>query len=183
MTTSRPIVITAGHSNSDPGAASGVLTEAHIVTDFRNIVAYYLQRAGVNFATDGAGNDNWPLVDAAKLAKQGIVSVEFHCNSFSNPNASGVETLSHDDERELGRRLCEAVANVLFIVNRGAKGESSGQHSRLAFAQSGGIILELFFLSNPADLKAYLDKKWLVARAVAYVLTEIAAERWAQEVA
>lgn len=173
----KPIVITAGHSNTDPGATAGVLTEAHIVTDFRNLVAYYLRRSGANFATDGDGHENWPLRDAAMLARNSIVAVEFHCNSFTNPNATGVETLSSASDKDVGRRLCEAVAGVLYITNRGAKAEGSGQHSRLAFVQAGGIILELFFLSNPSDLKAYLDKKWLVARAVADVLLEVANER------
>lgn len=170
----KPIVITAGHSNTDPGAVNGVITEAHIVTDFRNLVAYYLRQAEVNFVTDGDGNDNQPLNEAIKLAKFSSVAVEFHCNAFSNPTASGVETLSQDKDKELGRQLCKAVADTLYIVNRGAKGEGSGQHSRLGFVQAGGIILELFFISNPGDLRAYLDKKWLVAKAVARVLIDVA---------
>lgn len=168
----KPIVITAGHSNKDPGATNGPITEAHIVTDFRNLVAYYLREARVNFAVDGGGNDNWPLNEAIKLAKFSSVAVEFHCNAFSNPAASGVETLSQDKDKGLGRKLCQTVADVLHIVNRGAKGEGSGQHSRLGYVQAGGIILELFFISNPDDLRRYLDKKWLVAKAVAGVLIE-----------
>lgn len=170
----KPIVITAGHSNTDPGAVNGVVTEAHIVTDFRNLVAYYLERAGAVFATDGTDNDNKPLSQAIALVTPGSVAVEFHCNAFSNPAATGTETLSQDKDKALGRELCAAVANTLYIVNRGAKGEGSGQHSRLGFVRAGGIILELFFISNPNDLKAYLDKKWLVARAVAGVLIDAA---------
>lgn len=168
----KPIVITAGHSNIDPGAVNGVVTEAHIVTDFRNIVAYYLRQANVNFAVDGNGNENWPLNDAIKLAKFSSVAVEFHCNAFTSPAATGVETLSQAKDKETGRKLCAVVSDILGIVNRGAKGEGAGQHSRLGFVRAGGIILELFFLSNPDDLRAYLDKKWLVARAVAAVLVE-----------
>lgn len=166
----KPIVITAGHSNKDPGATNGVVTEAHIVTDFRNMVAHYLREASVNFATDGTGNDNWPLAEAMKLARFSSVAVEFHCNSFSNPSATGVETLSSEANKAVGAELCAAVANELGIANRGAKGEGSGQHSRLGFVQAGGLILELFFISNPDDLRRYLDKKWFVARAVARVL-------------
>lgn len=172
----RPIVITAGHSNSDPGAVNGSVTEAHIVTDFRNIVAFYLRQLDVNFATDGAGHENWPLSDAIKLAQFSSVAVEFHCNAFSNPAATGVETLSQEKDKAIGARLCAAVADELGIANRGAKGEGSGQHSRLGFVRAGGIILELFFISNPDDLRRYLDKKWLVARAVAQTLAEVARE-------
>lgn len=172
----KPIVITAGHSNSDPGATNGVITEAHIVTDFRNLVAFYLRQANVNFATDGTGHDNWPLNDAIKLAKFSSVAVEFHCNAFSNPTATGVETLSGDKDYGACRKLTAVVADTLGIVNRGVKAENSGQHSRLGFVQAGGIILELFFISNPEDLRRYLDRKWVLAKAVSQALVAIAAD-------
>lgn len=166
----KPVVITAGHSNADPGAVNGVVTEAHIVTDFRNMVSFYLHRAGVEHATDGTGHTNLPLAKAVRLITPGSVAVEFHCNAFTNPNATGVETLSQEEDKVTGSLLCKAVAGVLGITNRGAKSEGSGQHSRLGFVRAGGIILELFFISNPDDLRRYLDKKWLVAREIADVL-------------
>lgn len=170
----KTIVITAGHSNSDPGATNGAVTEAHIVTDFRNLVVHYLREAGVMYVTDGVGHDNQPLATAIKLIKPGAIAVEFHCNAFANPSATGVETLSQDNGKILGAALCGAVAGVLGIANRGAKGEGAGQHSRLGLVRAGGIILELFFISNPDDLRRYLDKKWLVAKAVAGVLIDVA---------
>lgn len=170
----RNIVITAGHSNSDPGAVSGSVTEAHIVTDFRNMVAHYLREQGVKFATDGHGGDNLPLSKAVNLIQPGDFAVEFHCNASSNPTATGVETLSARKDKFYGAVLCQTISNVLGIRNRGAKDEASGQHSRLAFVQAGGIILELFFISNPTELRAYLDKKWLVAKAVARSIIELA---------
>lgn len=166
----KPIVITAGHSNTDPGAVNGAVTEAHIVTDFRNIVAFYLQRSNVNYATDGTNTENLPLSQAIKLIRPGSVAVEFHCNAFSDPRATGVETLSQEKDKRLGSYLCAAVSDILGIANRGAKKEDAGQHSRLAFVQAGGLILELFFITNPDDLRRYLDKKWLVAREVANIL-------------
>ena len=170
----RKIVITAGHSNTDPGAVNGSVTEAHIVTDFRNMVAHYLREAKVEFATDGTQSDNWPLSKAISLIKPGNLAVEFHCNAAANPKATGVETLSGLKDKSVGAVLCQAVAATLNIANRGAKDEGSGQHSRLGFVQAGGIILELFFISNPDELRAYLDKKWLVAKAVAEKLIALA---------
>lgn len=166
------ILISAGHSNMDPGAVGNGYTEAQIVTEFRNLVAFYLRQAGVNFITDGEGNDNKPLRDAIELAKTATLAVEFHCNAFSNPAATGVETLSGYKDRKLGEQICKAISDVLDIANRGAKGESSGQHSRLGFVRAGGIIVELFFISNPNDMAAYQEKKWLAAKAVAELLAE-----------
>lgn len=168
----RHIVISAGHSNTDPGAAGNGYTEAMIVTEFRNLVAYYLELGGADFSKDGEGSENLPLREAIKLIKPGSIAVEFHCNAFTSPTATGVETLSNNDLFELGADLCEEISKVLGIRNRGAKGQASGQHSRLAFVQSGGLICELFFITNPNDLDLYLGKKWVVARAVAQVLID-----------
>lgn len=175
----RPIVITAGHSSKDPGAVGGGMTEADICTDFRNLVAHYLKAAGVAFVADGKDGENLPLSQAIGLVKKagkGCVAVEFHCNASANPAATGVESLSSDANKRLGSALCQAIADTIGIKDRGAKGESAGQHSRLGFVQAGGVILELFFISNPQDLRRYLDKKWLVARAVAWAIINEAKE-------
>ena len=168
----RRIVITAGHSNTDPGAVNGKTTEAAVVTDFRNMVAFYLRREGVEHVTDGTGAQNLPLAQAIKLIKPGDLAVEFHCNAAASKAAVGAETLSGAALKPLGAKLCEAITDVLRTRNRGAKGEAAGQHSRLGFVRAGGLILELFFISNDAELAAYQAKKWLVAKAVAGVLME-----------
>lgn len=165
------VFVSAGHSNSDPGAVANGRKEADIVTEFRNIVAYYLMVWGVPHYTDGVGKENWPLKRAAAEAKQYDIAVEFHLNAAS-PAASGVETLSAPKDYELGNKICKAVSKILKIPNRGAKPENAGQHKRLAFVQSGGIIVELFFLTNKTDLAAYDAKKWLVAREIAHILKE-----------
>ncbi len=59
----------------------------------------------------------------------------------------------------------------LGIANRGAKGEASGQHSRLAYiSQGGGILVELFFLTNKHDLAAYIANRRRCVEAVGDVL-------------
>lgn len=170
------VLISAGHSNTDPGAVGTYqgkqITEAEVVTDFRNLVAYYLREAGIEFETDGTGSTNLPLREAIKLAQGKDLALEFHCNAFTNPNATGVETLGSDKTKAVGLAICEAIADVLNINNRGAKGEGSGQHSRLGFVQAGGLIVELFFISNPKDVEKYMAKKWLVAKAVAKVIED-----------
>lgn len=172
----KPIIITAGHSTTDPGAVAGPLTEADICTDFRNLVAHYLRKDGIPFITDGKDGENLPLARAIALVKAqpGALAVEFHCNAAANPSATGVETLSSLKGAALGAAICKAIADALGIKNRGAKGEGAGQHSRLGFVQAGGVIVELFFLSNPQDLRRYLDRKWLVAKAVAAVIAAAA---------
>jgi len=163
------IFISAGHGGTDPGAVANGRREADIAVEFRNMVAFYLRRDGVLFDADGEGSENLPLSKAAAMARSHHVAVEFHCNA-AGPTATGVETLSKPASQALGAKLCEAVAGQLGIRNRGAKLDNAGQHSRLAFAEAGGVILELLFITNPADLAAYDARKWLAARAVAEVL-------------
>lgn len=172
------ITVTAGHSNQDPGVVNGLFREADIAQEMRNMVALYLCQKDIAVKTDGEGKGNLPLPAAIKLIAGSKAAVEFHCNAFSKPSAGGCEALSQPKDRALSQRLCKAVSDVMGIPTRGTDGgwknEGSGQHSRLGYVRNGGIILELFFISNPAELAVWQDKKWLVAKAVAEVLAEVA---------
>lgn len=168
----RSIFVSAGHSDTDPGAVANGRREADIAVEFRNIVAFYLQRAGVPHELDGSGTQNLPLREAAKRARSHDLAVEFHCNAAGSIGATGAECLSAPGDKALAARISAALARGLGIRDRGAKPENAGQHHRLAFVQAGGIVVELFFLTNPADLAAYDGRKWLAARAVADALTE-----------
>ncbi|WP_201555766.1 N-acetylmuramoyl-L-alanine amidase [Psychrobacter sp. 72-O-c] len=170
------VTITAGHSNTDPGAVNGNVTEAEITTDMRNIVAYCLKDLGIDAITDGKGSDNQSLRQAIKLIKKGNVAIEFHCNAFHLPTAGGVEALAQPKDKAICQKLCEAVSDVMGIPVRGSAGgfkpENSGQHSRLGYVRNGGIILELFFISNPTELATYQAKKWPLAREIADVIAQ-----------
>lgn len=166
------VFLSAGHSNTDPGAVANGRKEADIAVDFRNIMAQCLMDLGVEVTTDGKGKDNLPLRDAVKLAKGKQIALEFHCNASANPTTSGVETLSGPDDMALGAKICATLSREWSLKDRGAKPENAGQHHRLAFVQAGGIIVELFFLTNPNDLAAYDGRKWPAARAVAKVIED-----------
>lgn len=161
--------ISAGHSNTDPGAVGWGRREADIATEMRNIVSFYLTRAGVAHALDGSGTNNMPLGQAVKLSRQHKLSVEFHCNAGPE-KATGVEVLCAPKDNATAAKICTAISSVLGIRNRGVKPENAGQHHRLAFVQAGGMIVELFFISNRDDLRAYDERKWLLGRELAQLL-------------
>jgi len=169
----RSLMISAGHSDADPGAVGNGFTEADIVLEFRDLIAEALRARGLAFSQDGDHGQNLPLNKAWRLAAAHDIALEFHCNAFHKPTATGVETLSWPGNMELGLRVCKAISETLGIANRGAKGEASGQHSRLAFvSRGGGIIVELFFISNPGDLAAYQRWKQQLAEVLADLLAE-----------
>lgn len=169
----KSLFISAGHSNTDPGAVGNGYTEADIVLEFRDMLASELSALGVGYGRDGEQGTNLPLGEAIEQAKHFDLALEFHCNAFHLPSATGVETLSDGKYKEFTDKLNTLMSSTLGIPNRGSKGESSGQHSRLGFiSKADGIIVELFFISNPNDVSKYQIKKQELAKKMAQMLRD-----------
>ena len=169
------MTITAGHSNTDPGAVNGKFKEAELVTKFRNAVAHYLSEAGIAIKTDGVGTNNQNLNTAIKLIKGSSVAVEFHMNAASNKSAYGIETIALPKDKKLAQDLSKVVAKAFNSKLRGQDGwidQSQSARGKLGFISNGGLIVELGFISNEAELKTFNEKYWLAARDVADVLIE-----------
>jgi len=169
----KSVFISAGHSNVDPGACANGRREADIAVEFRNMVSFYLSRDGIPHDLDGSGTDNYPLARAAQIARAHDIAVEFHCNAAGSA-ATGTEALTGGKDVALSVALTKAVSTALGIANRGAKPENAGQHSRLAFVQAGGVILEVIFITSTFDLLAYDARRWLAAQAVSGVIARAA---------
>ncbi|NWK75952.1 N-acetylmuramoyl-L-alanine amidase [Acinetobacter sp. SwsAc6] len=169
------VTITAGHSNADPGAVSGKYKEAELVRQFRNAVAHYLVAAGLSYKTDGAGTINLPLTNAIALAKGASIAIEFHMNASANSQANGIETIALPKDKVLAQKLSKAVADVFGSRLRGQNGwidQSKSARGKLGFVNAGGLIVELGFISNEAELTAFHSKYWSAAKAVAQVIIE-----------
>ncbi len=169
----KPIVITAGHSNNDPGAVNGSFHEAVHVTKVRNALAHILREAGYTVLTDGVGDINEPLPAAIKLVKGADIALELHCNAAANKTATGVETIALPKHKNLAQDISAAVAKVYGFKLRGEKGwidQSQSHRGKLGYVSAGGMILELGFLSNDADMKVMENNFWKAARAIAEVI-------------
>lgn len=167
--------ITAGHSNTDPGAVNGKIKEADLVTNFRNAVTHYLREAGVQVKTDGTGSRNDPLSSAIKLIKGSSVAVEFHMNAATSKQANGVETIALPKDKKLAQDLSAAVASALGSRLRGDNGwidQSKSARGSLGYINAGGLIVELGFISNEDELARFNARYWLAAKAVAKVLID-----------
>lgn len=172
----KTLFLAAGHSDSDPGAVANGTTEARIVLKLRDLIAGGWLSNNVVYAKDGARGENLPLRSAITLAKKHDVALELHCNA-ATPQASGVETINNPETDELAAKLCEVVSRELGIPNRGVKRPSYTRHSRVGFVDDGGgVLLELFFLTNKDDLAKYEAKKLAVAEAIARVLIDAVTE-------
>ena len=167
------VTITAGHSNVDPGAVNGKFKEAELVSQFRNAVAYYLREADVAIKTDGIGSDNQNLNTAIKLIKGSSIAVEFHMNAASSKAAYGIETIALPKDKKIAQELSQVVAKVFNSKLRGDSGwidQSQSARGKLGFINAGGLIVELGFISNEAELAQFNAKYWQAAKAVAQVL-------------
>lgn len=166
------VTVTAGHSNTDPGAVNGKYKEAELV---RNAVAHYLLSAGVAIKTDGTGMINLPLNNAIALAKGASIAVEFHMNAATSKQANGIETIALPQGKILAQKLSQAVAGVFGSRLRGDKGwidQSKSARGKLGFVNAGGLIVELGFISNDEELARFNAKYWTAAKAVAKVLID-----------
>lgn len=165
--------ITAGHSNSDPGAVNGKVKEADLVINFRNAVTHYLREAGLQVKTDGTGTKNDPLSAAVKLIQGSSVAVEFHMNAATSKQANGIETIALPKDKKLAQDLSKAVADALGSRLRGDNGwidQSKSARGSLGFINAGGLIVELGFISNEVELAAFQARYWIAAKAVANIL-------------
>ena len=170
----KTVTLTAGHSNTDPGAVNGSDREADLAQDMRNIVASILRDDyGLTVKTDGTGKGNMPLRDAVKLIRGSDVAIEFHTNAAVSKAATGIEALSTPKNKRWCQVLSKAVSKATGWKLRGEDGfkpDNAGQHSRLAYAQNGGIVFEPFFISNDADLALFKATKWGICRAIAVAI-------------
>lgn len=171
----KTFVITAGHGGTDPGALGNGRKEAEIALELRDLVVLKLTGLGHKVHTDGARKVNGLFAHALSLIGLAPICVDLHCNASSNPNATGSEAISLPRHKKLASKLAQACSTTLDTRLRGDRGwidQSQSARGRLAYVERGGVILEMFFITNANDLQAYESRKWLVASAIAKVLAE-----------
>lgn len=170
------IVLTAGHSATDPGAVADNYTEAELMLDLRDLTADILRARGHIVIEDGGDGENLPLRQAISLINQGVIAVELHTNASDNPAARGVEAISLPNKARVAQSLAQRVAKTLGTRVRGNYGwidQSQSARGRLGYVNAGGVILETFFISNPSERASYLADPQSVAEAIAEALDEV----------
>ncbi len=162
-------LISAGHGGADPGACANGYKEADIALDMRERVSSYLLAMRHTVLQDGGQGQNLPLNQAVALVKGTDLAVELHCNA-GPPTATGVEVVAPPALKLAAQRIAKAIAGVTGQRLRGQAGwidVSQTQHSKLAFVSAGGLIVEMVFISNAADLVNFIRLKDEVAQAIA----------------
>jgi N-acetylmuramoyl-L-alanine amidase len=170
----RQLVVTAGHSDTDPGAiAPDGRTEAALARELRNIIASKLREQGVGVKTDGEWNQNHPLQVALRLIGLGPLAIELHFNASANPKARGVECISLPKHKAVSQHIAREISVALGSPLRGEQGwidQSQSARGRLAFVNAGGIIVETCFISSPDELARYDGRRYVVASGIVRAL-------------
>lgn len=172
----KPVTITAGHGGSDPGAVYGGFTERELMTDLRDMTRLHLRKIpDLTVRADGAWGVNDPLASALHLIAGSSVAIELHCNAATVPQANGVEVVAGEANAPLARKLAKAIAGALGSRVRGDGGwidQAQTARGRIGFVARGGLVVEVFFLSNPDELKRYLQKSGEVAKVIAATIAQ-----------
>jgi N-acetylmuramoyl-L-alanine amidase len=169
------ILISAGHSTvppKAPGATGNGYIEAIEALKLRDATADVLRGKGLTVVEDGEDGISDPLTKAIALAKGCQVAIEYHFNAGPT-SATGIEVLCKPNKKALAQKIAGAIAKATNLKLRGDKGwkaDDSGQHPRLGFCEAGGLIVEVGFISNASDMKAYKDNFKAIAANVAEAL-------------
>jgi len=175
----RKVIITAGHNGPHTGAG-GFIDEGGETIWLRNRVVEYLDKYGIKAEKD---QDKMSLTGVVawikKLVGKTDIVVDLHFNAF-NKKARGVEAVVSAEgaiENSMAEDMCNAIAKLIDIPNRGVKGEAAGHHSKLAMLskfEAEQMILEICFCDNKEDSEAYNKRRWEVARCIAQVIARYA---------
>ena len=163
-------LISAGHSANDPGAVANGYTEAAITLEMRDRVASRLTEMRHTVFMDGDVAENLPLKQALALVQGTDLAVELHCNAAVNAQATGVEVIAPPALKLVAQRIARAIAAETDQKLRGQGGwidQAQSFHGRLAFVKAGGLIVEMVFVTNAADMRRFMDAKERVAMAIA----------------
>lgn len=184
--------MTAGHQliNGKGNGAFGVggfdeAKEARIfVNDVIHWMIYGNKVPESKILTD---HDSWSLSSVidwvGKKLTRNCLTIDFHFDSFTNKNISGTSVFVANDrtieEFKIAKHITDNYAQIMGIQNRGVKTEAEsgrrylGMLSNSKLAHGRNFLVEICFISNADDIKAYSNKYPELVKFTANYLTEL----------
>lgn len=167
----KKVFIDPGHGGKDPGAVGiNGLREKDIVLSVSLLIGEVLKRHNVGVFYSRIQDEFIELSERAKMANRiGVDAfVSVHCNSFSNPQAQGLETFSHPSSKNgiaLAKCIQDSILNdKLYTKNRGLK---TANFAVLRLTSMTSTLVELGFISNVEDVDILKNKQNELAEGVA----------------
>lgn len=176
------VMIDPGHGGRDPGAVGTnpwTLRESEVVWSVAGMTRLFLKLAAVGVSVTRRQGEYVSTRERARIANIRLVDafVSIHCNAHSRPGAGGVEVLHYGSAsgEALARRVLEALyadsPGMSGLTNRGLKVRPGLNVLRLT--RMPAVLIELPFISNPAELRLLADPERQVrwARQIATGIT------------
>ena len=159
----KTIVISAGHSLSDPGATTKgsdgtIIKESELTMDLRDKLAHALRAAGWRVLTPSDAYSVRQTINYINNfpSNEPIPVVDIHYNAF-NGEAHGVEVFTNSGKlmNVAGKAMVGAISETLGLTNRGVKQDKKSKRGRLGLLREvkNSMILEVCFMDNPEDLE------------------------------
>ncbi|HWI55207.1 MAG TPA: N-acetylmuramoyl-L-alanine amidase CwlD [Desulfobacteria bacterium] len=192
----RTIVIDPGHGGIDPGAVGfNGLEEKEIVLQISKRLKQVLTHAGakvvmtretdIDYGTPGSGSllkrKREDLSKRVAMANDNNASVflSIHVNAFPSSRWSGAQTFYQSKEAE-GKLLAECIQSELIrIMGNTTRAAKHSDFYATRNTKMPGVIVEVGFISNPAEAK--LLKSAAYQRKIAYAIYSGLAKYYAEE--
>jgi N-acetylmuramoyl-L-alanine amidase len=178
------IFINPGHApngNPDPGAVGQTgLRESDVAAEVGEIVSGYLKAVG--YETMVYQSDSLQDICDKANTYGADLFISIHCNSFSNPNAKGMEVWTSRGETNADRLATRIIKqmeeefpalHVRTDLSDGDPDKESGFYV-LNGTDAPAVLVELAFISNPQEeeLLASFEGKRMFAAAIARGVTD-----------
>lgn len=161
------VVIDPGHGGKDPGAIGTLGKHRHlekdIALDMSLQLGRQLKKQGFSVAMTRSNDVFHPLKHRLAYARKNCrkLFASVHVNSAKKSRASGVHTyVARKAERTaVGKRSLQIAQNVQRAFNPKDPAVRRAGFMMLKNTSCPTVQLEMYYMSNPADLKRLADKR------------------------
>lgn len=180
----KKIFVIAGHSDTDSGAVAThdyLVKEADYTKKLKYLIVEYFKAFNDSvevFVDDDKDNLQTVINKINKIIKADDLLIDLHFNAF-NGKATGTEVIvpgiSSKLENSIATEICKQISDILEIPNRGVKPESQTARGRIGILKGVGnrILLEICFIDNPKDYRAYKKHEHMVAMLITNVIEKL----------
>lgn len=195
----KTVLLSAGHSLSDPGAVFDPGTkEAFLTMELTRLTADILRKHGVGVLTvpDTLNlTDTIKFVNARAKEQRIDLAAEIHTNSSTDRTARGIEAWHYydfgknapsDKSRLLAQMILDGMAVESNLPVRGNFSENTNRWGRLGFVHDTtplAVLIEAGFISNEKDRSVLLspEGRFNLAKGIARGILTNLGEPWKPE--
>lgn len=177
----RRYFVIAGHRGAKTGAI-GYIDEGAEAIRLRDAITNELKKKGCIVMNDNPKDELKSVVSFVNNnCEPSDICIDLHFNASSNKSAKGTECFIRvNSEKSIEKVLAACIASdisrVLKTTNRGVKFDNQGAHTRLAMCRDikcNSVLVEVCFVTNIDDCGQYGNNFDVLARSIAFTLTNI----------